>query len=160
MSGFAVPALQAWTFHQWTNGRLTLSGFELNWDYDIAWIELDAIDLGIKPLSLGYDDDVSNGANFNIVGYPGDKPWLTRWHQFCPWEVVSSEIIFTKTCDITGGSSGSPVYRLSSTTFERTVQCIVSWENTVYNGCARLTPSKIASICSSIGDDCGQSGDV
>ena len=147
MSQLAVPALQAWTFNQWTS-----NGYSLNWDYDIAWIELDVIDLGITPLSLEWDDTIDNGQNFNIVGYPGDKPWLTRWHQFCSWEVVTDDIIYTKTCDITGGSSGSPVYKLSSTSFQRTVQCIVSWENTAYNGCARITADKIVGICGTIGN--------
>ena len=146
MTALKISALQAWTFTEWTN-----SGDSLNWDYDIAWIELDIIDTGIQPLSLEYDGTLQNVANFNIVGYPADKPWLTRWHQFCPWEIVTQEIIYTQTCDITGGSSGSPVYKLSSTTFQRAVQCIVSWENSAYNGCARLTPSKIAAICQSLG---------
>ena len=141
-----IQSVQAWTFGEWTNSGV----FSLNWDYDIAWIELNVIDTGINYLNVGFDTSLPHNTQFNIVGYPGDQPWLTRWHQFCPWEILTEEIMYSESCDITGGSSGSPVYRFSSSG-QRVVHCIVSWENSVYNGCARITQSKYDSICSSIG---------
>ena len=151
ISDKAIPSYQAWTFSEWA---MSPNG----WNYDLAWITLNVEDedddqtiSNITPLKLSYDPDLQHGTNFNIVGYPGDKVGTTKWHQFCPMNIIDTEIMYSNECDIAGGASGSPVYIINSQTREREVHCVVSWESTDWNGCARITQEKHDIICSVIG---------
>ena len=133
-------ATHAWTFVEWIN-----PGQNLNWPYDIGWLELDTTPWGYPQLNVAYDSSLGHDEEFSVVGYPGDQTWLTKWYQLCTWQFVTTHIMYTRTCDIAGGSSGSPVYR------SNTIHCIVSWENSVFNGCARLSQSKVDAICGVVG---------
>ena len=52
-----------------------------------------------------------SGFSIGLLGYPGDKPYATMWWERC--YVGSGDIyehVFHHPCDVTGGSSGGPMF--------------------------------------------------
>jgi glutamyl endopeptidase len=84
-------------------------------NYDYAMIVLNQ-NVGYTTGWLGYGYE--NGwwtKNVNVNGYPGDKPWGTMWHEYCP---MSTQIFngrrVSHTCDTYKGMSGSALYQYKS----------------------------------------------
>jgi V8-like Glu-specific endopeptidase len=81
--------------------------------YDLAVVELSkSIGNQIGWDGYGYNTNLENGKEINIVGYPGDKDLGTMWSVNCPAYFDDSLIRYR--CDTYGGMSGSGIKTTNS----------------------------------------------
>ncbi len=107
-------------------------------NYDYAMIVLNQ-NVGYTTGWLGYG--YKNGwwtMNVNVNGYPGDKPWGTMWHEYCPMSTMAfNSRRVTHTCDTNKGMSGSGLYRYSSGS--RIIYAVHAYGGSSSNSGTRIT---------------------
>ncbi len=124
---------------EWVNGQ------EGNRDFDMSWIIMpDRTLFNRTGFCFGYqttDDATLKSSKLNMSGYHGDKNG-EQWYQYAGGNQVVYTSQFRHYLDTTGGSSGSPMWLLFSSTGQRRivgVNCAESTGSTAYNVGTRMT---------------------
>ncbi len=105
-------------------------------EYDFAVVEL-STNLGdqVGWSGYGYDNNLNNGDEITIIGYPGDKESGTMWSVRCPADFYNKEI--RHRCDTYGGMSGSGI-KARNSKGEVSIYGIHTFGSTSVNGGVRF----------------------
>jgi V8-like Glu-specific endopeptidase len=128
---------EAVTTEGWING-----GHE---DHDYALIVLQE-DIGrqVGWMGVGVRNNLT-GATVNIAGYPGDKPFGTMWHSFCPIDATPGAKAVYR-CDTVGGMSGSGVFAFTKSDNQYRIHAVHAYGNKDFNFGPRIDDSRFRVI--------------